>query len=79
VLLIAARTWPGPPILGIQLHVNLLAPEALLIPVQADLAGEHVWPVAYPQFQLPRLFVQYVWVDTVAPLQLSASDALQLH
>lgn len=79
VLLVAATVWSGPPLFGAHLHVDPLAPEALLLPVNANAAGEHAWPVGYPPFLLPTIFAQYVWVERLSPFQLSASDALRIH
>jgi len=55
------------------------APVTILLPVTANAAAENALSFGYPNVQLPALFAQYVWFESLVPLQLTASDALRIH
>lgn len=69
---------PGVPALGITLFVDPTA-LALLELVVSAANGEHQQPLPLPATPIGGLHAQYVWIEDVTTLQLSASDALQIQ
>ncbi|MCR9247390.1 MAG: hypothetical protein NXI31_20360 [bacterium] len=76
-IVFAFGSAPGTPLQGIDLWIdpNQIVATSFLF---SDANGEIVWPLPTPGFSF-TLFSQFFWLESSNPLQLSASDALQIN
>jgi hypothetical protein len=78
VLLLAWQGSSGVPAFGIEFYVD---PNAILISalMSSNAQGERIVNLPIPLGVVPTLHTQFVWIESVSPLRLSASEALQIH